>query len=77
MDCSGLEEEMDLEEAVEIIITTHDLWKCVLTASGRKKEQLLKEKLVAKANNTILDLKQSVENKTIKRKMFMRLQGSK
>lgn len=77
MDCSGLEEEMDLEEAVEIIITTHDLWKCVLTASGRKKEQLLKEKLVAKANNTILDLKQSVDNKTIKRNFFMRLQGSK
>lgn len=76
MKCSGLKEEMDLEEAVGIIITTHDLWTTVLTASGKKKEQLLKEKLVAKAKNTIFDLKRSVKNKTIKRKFFMRLQRS-
>lgn len=74
MECSGLKENMDLEEAVEIIITTHDLWKCVITASGRKKEELRKEKLVIKAIDTILDLRRAVENRTIKRKFFMRLQ---
>lgn len=77
MECSGLKEEMDLEEAVEMIITTHDLWKCVLTASGQKKEELCKEKLVAKAYETISDLRQTVENKTITRKFFMRLQVCK
>lgn len=77
MECSGLKENMDLEEAFEIIITTHYLWKCVLTASGRKKEELWKEKLVIKANDSILDLRQTVESKTIKRNFFMRLEESR
>lgn len=77
MECSGLKENMDLEEAVEIIITTHDLWKCVFTTSGRRKEDLWKEKLVLKATDTILDLRRIVENKTIKRHFFLRLQVSR
>lgn len=74
MECSGLKEEMNLEEAVDVIITTHDLWKCVLTASGSKKEELWKEKHVTKAVNTIMDLKRTIEKKTIERKFFMNLQ---
>lgn len=77
MECSGLKEEMNLEEAVDVIITTHDLWKCVLTASGSKKEELWKEKHLTKAVNTIMDLKRTIEKKTIERKFFMNLQKNK
>lgn len=49
IECSGLKEEMDLEEAVEIIITTHDLWKCVLTASGKKKRAITERKTCCKS----------------------------
>lgn len=77
VECSGLREEMELEESLDIILSTHDLWKCVLTATGKKRDELWEETLVTKAKKTILYLKQAIENKTIKLRLFMSLQGKK
>lgn len=68
---------MELEESLDVILSTHDLWKCVLTATGKKRDELWEETLVIKAKKTILDLKQAIENKTIKLRLFMNLQGKK
>lgn len=73
--CSGLKEDMDLEEAIENILSAHDLWQCVLTASGKKREELWKEEHVIKARKIILHLKNLVLTKSIKLNLFKKLQG--
>lgn len=74
MQCSGLRENMDLEEAILVICSTERLWKCIFTVKGTKKDKLLNETLLVKARNTVLQLKEAVENRTISIKLFKNIQ---
>lgn len=74
MECSGLKEEMGTEEAYCILVSTHALWKSILSATGKKTNDLWKEKLFIKAKNTIFEVKKSVKNRTIHLSFFRGLQ---
>lgn len=65
MECSGLKEEMRIEDAFCILVSTAALWKSILSASGNKTDDLCKEKLYIKAKNTISEVKEAVRNRTI------------
>lgn len=74
MECSGLKDDMGMEEAFRILVNTHILWKSILSAIGNKRDDLWKEKLYVKAKKTISEVKNAVQNKTIKLSFFRGLQ---
>lgn len=77
MECSGLKEEMGIEEAFRILVSANALWKSILSATGKKANDLWKEKLCIKAKNTIFEVKESVKHRTINLNFFGSLQEKK
>lgn len=74
MECSGLKEKMGIEEAFEILLSTHALWRSIFSATGKKKDELWKEKLYIKAKRTILKVRETIKNRRIKLCFFRNLQ---
>lgn len=74
MECSGLKEEMEIEEAFEILLSTSALWRHIFSATGKKRSELLKEKLYIKAKRTILDVREAFKDKKIKLCFFRDIQ---
>lgn len=77
MRCSGLTENMDLEEAIVIICNTENLWKCILTVQGKKKDDILNDKLCIKARNTLIEMKRASENGTMSVKLLKKINERK
>lgn len=77
IECSGLKDETGIEDAFDIILSTHAFWECILTATGAKRHELWNEKLCIKARQTILEIKRAIEMRTIKLNAFLKLQNSK
>lgn len=66
---------MGIEDAFDIILSTHEFWRCILTATGTKRGILWNEKLCIKAKQTILEIKRAIEIKTIKLNVLLRLRN--
>lgn len=77
MECSGLKEEMEIEEAFEIVLSTSALWRSIFSATGKKRDELWNEKLYIKAKRTILEVREAVKSKKIKLSFFRDLQGKR
>lgn len=77
IECSGLKEEMGIEDAFNTILSTHEFWRCILTATGTKRDELWNEKLYIKARKTILEMKRAIEMKTLELNVFLRLQNNR
>lgn len=74
MECSGLKEEMEIEEAFETLLSNYALWRSIFTATGKKKDELWKEKLYIKAKWTTLEVRDTIKNRRIKLCFFRNLQ---
>ncbi|XP_055995963.1 uncharacterized protein LOC125646740 isoform X2 [Ostrea edulis] len=77
MECSGLKSDMGLEDALSIILSGHHLWRSILTASGKKENDIHENKFAVKAREMILDLKQAIEKEIIQMKFLIEIENRK